>query len=139
MKTLTIIFSIIITTAIVAAITFASSHNPNPNQKTYELLIKKTQTGEGKGAYEPGDIIMIKEQGYNWSSSERQNFSIVKMELTENQLEQLTKPKQKDTGQKDENGNPIIEQEKRRKYQIDNIEEKDSGEIVGIEDVRLKN
>lgn len=124
---------------IIIPIVLASSHNnPNPSQQTYELLIKKAQTGQGNGAYEAGDIVMIQPEGYNWSQAERQNFNIVKMKLNKNQLAGLTKPKEKDIGKIDENGNPIIEQKERRKYQIDNIEQRNNGETVITEDIVWK-
>lgn len=124
---------------IIIPIVLASSHNnPNPNQQTYELLIKKAQTGEGNGAYEKGDIVMIQPEGYDWAQAERQNFNIVKIELNKNQLEQLTKPKEKNTGKKDENGNPIMEQEKRRKNKVNNLQEQDNGKTIEMQDVMEK-
>lgn len=125
---------------IIIPIVLASSYNnPNPSQQTYELLIKKAQTGQGNGAYEAGDIVMIQPEGYNWSQAERQNFNIVKMKLNKNQLAGLTKPKEKDIGKIDENGNPIMEQEKRRKNKVNNLQEQDNGKTIEIQDVVEKN
>ncbi|MBU4332312.1 hypothetical protein KKD20_04280 [Patescibacteria group bacterium] len=87
--------------------------------QTYELLIKKVQTGVGEGAYQGGDIVAIKPLGHQWSSGEIQNFWIVRMDLTPSQAEELLKPKERPTGENDEAGQPIMKMEARREYYID--------------------
>ncbi|MDP3043707.1 MAG: hypothetical protein Q8N21_04905 [bacterium] len=112
---------------------------PKPGEpaQTYELLIKKTQTGTGAGAYQEGDIVAIKPLGHQWSSGEIQNFWIVQMELTATQAEELMKPKEKETGEKDENGLSVMEMEARRKYYIspEILRKAEKGEELGMEDV----
>lgn len=88
---------------------------PWEEKQEYELLVKKVQTGSGPGAYQPGDIVAIKPAGYVWASGEIANFDIVKLELTERQVEELLRPKE--AKEKDESGTPEIEA--RRKYYIE--------------------
>ncbi len=85
--------------------------------QTYELLIKKVQTGLGKGAYQAGDIVAAELEGRKWSPAERQNFWIVKMELTSSQAEALTKGIEVQTGEGPD-GEPIMETQARRKYYL---------------------
>lgn len=114
-------------------ISFVFAANP-----TYELLIKKNQTGtSATGAYEVGDIIMIKPEGYNWSSAERQNFYYVKIQLSQGQLKQFVNVKERDTGEVDENGEPIMELQKRRKYNLD-VQGLYNGKTIAIQDIVSK-
>lgn len=111
---------------------------PGEPAQTYELLIKKAQTGTGAGAYREGDIVAIKPLGHEWSAGEIQNFWIVRMELTETQAEELMKPKEKETGKKDESGLSVMEMEARRKYYINPeiLQKAEKGEELRMEDVK---
>ncbi|MDP2830586.1 MAG: hypothetical protein Q8O21_00805 [bacterium] len=115
---------------------------PKPGEpaQTYELLIKKARTGTGAGAYQEGDIVAIKPLGHQWSSGEIQNFWIVAMELTATQAEELMKPKEKETGEKDESGQPVMEMEARRKYYINPeiLQKAENGRIFKIENIEEK-
>ena len=59
----------------------------------YDLLIKKTDNGDDPASYRSGDIVAARPHGHEWSHSERQNFWIVKMYITETQMKELTSPK----------------------------------------------
>lgn len=113
---------------------------PGEAPQYYDLLIKKTTTGEGKGAYQAGDIIAARPTTAKWSKSERQNFWIVKMYLAPSQAKELVKPKTKPT----ESEQPPEEQEpetlKRRKYYIpvENLEKVENEELVKKEIIRSK-
>ncbi|MBU4347484.1 hypothetical protein KJ586_03940 [Patescibacteria group bacterium] len=126
-------------TVIDAILGIIKQNPPKSNEptQTYDLLIKKAQTGTGAGAYQEGDIVAIKPLGHEWSSGEIQNFWIAQMELTETQAEELMKPKEKETGEKDESGLSVMEMEARRKYFIDiNILSRmEKGEELGMKDV----
>lgn len=100
--------------------------------QTYELLIKKIATGSGKGAYQAGDIVAAELEGRKWSSAERQNFWIVKMELTSSQAKALTKGIEVQTGE-DPDGEPIMETQARRKYYIPAEEIKNQSEKALID------
>lgn len=130
--------------AVIDAILGIVKQNPPKSgepAQTYELLIKKSQTGTGAGAYHEGDIVAIKPLGHEWSAGEIQNFWIARMELTETQAEELLKPKEKETGEKDEGGQPVMEMEARRKYYIEpgELENKDAGKLnMDIEAIRKR-
>ena len=50
-----------------------------------------------EAAYEEGDIIMIKPEGFLWGASERQNFTIVRAYLTKDEVrEYMTQPETTD-------------------------------------------
>lgn len=108
--------------------------------KYYDLLVKKVQTGSGKGAYQPGDIVTAKPYGHKWSSTEKQNFWIVKMYLTETQVQELTSPKQrplspeelKERGIDEGEAEEEMETVARRKYHIppEAIEQLKEGGII---------
>ncbi|MFC1701107.1 hypothetical protein ACFLZ0_03165 [Patescibacteria group bacterium] len=106
--------------------------------RTYEMLIKKSSTGVGSGAYEAGDIIMIKPEGYNWSSSERNNFYIVKVRLIRQQTRILDDPKVKITDMTDKDGNYITETEFRRKYKVGNVRYLNNGDFITMDDIIVK-
>lgn len=91
---------------------------PEEGTQIYELLIKKTQTGTGEGAYQAGDIVSARPKGHNWSAGEINNFWIVRMILTPSQAEALVQAKEIVTGV-DENGEEIKELLARRKYYIE--------------------
>ena len=108
---------------------------PDEPIQTYELLIKKGPTGVGQGAYQEGDIVMLKPAGYNWSAGELNNFWIVKMDLTPSQAEELVKPKEREIGEKDKDGQPITEIEARRKHYISSelLEQAEQGQALSRE------
>ncbi len=113
---------------------------PGETAQIYELLIKKAQTGTGAGAYQEGDIVAVKPLGHEWSAGEIQNFWIVRMELTETQAEELMKPKEKETGEKDEAGQPVMEMEARRKYYIspEMLRETETGQKLNKDEIKEK-
>ncbi|MGM0482367.1 MAG: hypothetical protein ACQEP6_00680 [Patescibacteria group bacterium] len=76
---------------------------PGEAPRYYDLLIKKVKTGSGSGAYRAGDIVTAREYGSKWSSAEKNNFWIVKMYLTEAQVQELLSPQTE----------PIPEEEKK--------------------------
>lgn len=134
-----LIASVLITTVIAAGSVYYFDRVTDGQVETepYELLIKKAQTGVGVGAYQGGDIVAIMPAGYNWSWAERTNFIIVKANLTDEQKEELVKPKEWDTGEVDDLGEPIMELQARRKYNLDIKTIYDNKEIT-TEDIITK-
>ena len=67
------------------------------NPENYDdLLIKIGVTGVGNGAYQDGDIVMIKPSTHKWSKRERTEFLIVRVpKLTDEQKKELVKPVKK--------------------------------------------
>lgn len=104
---------------------------PGEAPQYYDVLIKKTQTGSGSGAYKAGDIVTVRKTPAHWSSAERNNFWIVKMYLTPEQAQSLTEPlkKQVDSNKK---GAPEEEMVSRRKHYIppQAIKQLQEGEIL---------
>jgi len=80
------------------------------NSENYDdLLIKIGVTGTGNGAYQDGDIVMIRPSTHKWSKREQTEFLIVRVpKLTDEQKRELVKPMKKNE--------EII---KRRMYGID--------------------
>ena len=68
------------------------------NPENYDdLLIKIGVTGVGNGAYQDGDIVMIKPSTHKWSKRERTEFLIVRVpKLTDEQKRELVKSMEKD-------------------------------------------
>jgi len=67
------------------------------NPENYDdLLIKIGVTGTGNGAYQDGDIVMIRPSTHKWSKRERTEFLIVRVpKLTDEQKRELVKPVKK--------------------------------------------
>jgi len=60
------------------------------------LLIKIGVTGTGNGAYQDGDIVMIRPSTHKWSKREQREFLIVRVpKLTDKQKRELVKPMKK--------------------------------------------
>jgi len=61
-----------------------------------DLLIKIGVTGTGNGAYQDGDIVMIRPSTHKWSKREQREFLIVRVpKLTDKQKRELVKPMKK--------------------------------------------
>jgi len=105
--------------------------------QAYELLIKKSPTGAGQGAYQSGDIVLIKPAGHEWSAGEINNFWIVRMDLTPSQAEALVQPLEIATGEKDETGQPITQTLARRKYHLNPeiLANTEKGQMMSMEAV----
>lgn len=86
--------------------------------QTRKLLIQIRNSNQ-EGDPERGDVVLVAPADKEFSPAEIGGFLIVKMKLTDKQVEIITKPKQKLTGEKDDTGNPVVAQEKARKYSID--------------------
>jgi hypothetical protein len=90
---------------------------------THKLLVQieepKGRPEDLKGRYERGDIVLIAPGDKEFSEAEVSGFLIIKMDLTEKQAEMLVRSKETETGEKDESGQPMTEQLKRRKYSVD--------------------
>ena len=69
--------------------------------------------------------------------AERNNFIIVKAELTEEQAEEIVKPKEGYAEEKGENNQPVVELQHRRAYNFD-IRDIISGQLVQTQDVVMK-
>jgi len=111
-------------------------------RKLYELLMKKydTTVREGEddsGAYKRGDIVMIKPKGHLWGVSERRNFVIVEVYLTEQEREDLMKPETKLV--RSEDGKPVFETVRRRKHRLNLDDEKIKEKIAAMENMLRTN
>ena len=67
---------------------------PGESPRYYDVLVKKQDTGSGSGAYRAGDVVAVRPYGHEWSHNEKNSFWIVKMYLTETQIQALTAPKE---------------------------------------------
>ncbi|MCP4649725.1 MAG: DUF2341 domain-containing protein [PVC group bacterium] len=91
--------------------------------RSYDLLIKVGDNShrdpkKDANAYKDGDIVVVKPTGHTWGASEKKEFLIVQVQLTESEAKTLTRPKQIPTGNFDENGKPIMRRVKRRAKKI---------------------
>lgn len=100
---------------------------PGESPRYYDLLIKKVDTGTGPSAYRAGDIVTAREHGHEWSHNEKANFWIVKMYLTETQVEELTSSEMEPVPQDELEEDMVLEDmdevdvmrtKARRKYRI---------------------
>jgi hypothetical protein len=75
------------------------------------------------GCYERGDIVLIKDGGFEFSDAEKEGFLILHMDLTDKQAEVLVQSLQQKAKEqpkeKTPNGQPAMDQLKMRKYAVD--------------------
>ena len=96
--------------------------------KLYDVLIKLGDNTspdpeeDERACYKEGDIVIVRPTGHMWSDTEKNSFLIVQLYLTEEEAQNLTRPKEVPTGEVDAEGNPIMETVKRRAKKI-NLEE----------------
>lgn len=90
---------------------------------TRKLMIQiespKGKAEDAAGMYERGDIILIMPADHQFSTAEKEGMLIVKMDLTEKQVEVMVQSLSKETKEKDETGKLKEETLKRRKYSAD--------------------
>jgi len=107
-------------------------------RKLYELLMKKHDTAvkEGEddsGTYKRGDIVIIKPKGHLWGASEKRNFVIVEVYLTEREKEDFMKPETELV--RSEDGKPVFETVKRRKHRLNLDDEKIKEKIAAMKNM----
>jgi len=107
-------------------------------RKLYEVLMKKqdtvvTEGEDDSGAYRKGDIVMIKPKGHLWGASERRNFVIVEVYLTEQEREDFMKPETKLV--RSEDGQPAFETVRRRKHRLNLDDEKIKEKIAAMKNI----
>ena len=91
-----------------------------PGTKLYDVVIKMGDNTnpdpeeDTQSCYKEGDIVMIRPTGHLWSGTERSKFLIVHAYLTDNQVQELVRPKQEFTGEVDASGQPVTKVLKRR-------------------------
>ena len=88
---------------------------------THKLLVQ-IQNSKSDGRYERGDIVLTASSTKQFSPAEKSGFLIIKMDLTPKQAEILTRSLDKVSKELDQDGMPIRETLKRRKYAV-NLEE----------------
>jgi hypothetical protein len=95
----------------------------DPSATPHELLVKLTDNyhpdpGKDALSYKAGDIVVVKPAGFEWSENEKNSFLILRANLTPEAAIELVSPRKIDTGEKDEQGRPIMRSVARRKFRI---------------------
>jgi len=96
-----------------------------PGTTLYDLLIKlgdnhnSDPVEDARACYKEGDIVLVRLTGHSWSKTERSSFLIVQAYLTDEEVQQLTRPKEEVTGEVDESGRPVRRMLRRRAKRID--------------------
>lgn len=74
---------------------------------------------DAKGALKRGDVISVREEGHAWSYTEYVSYLLVKIDAKKSVVDSLLLPLEKETKEKDSEGNKIKETILARKYKID--------------------
>ena len=85
------------------AVVVRSQNNPDPEE-------------DRRTSLKAGDVLVVQDEGHNWSRTERISYLILKMNLTEDQKIKLTAPQEKEIKFRDlpEEEKKRIEEEKKR-------------------------
>jgi hypothetical protein len=111
---LTLIF---VAMAMVSLTAFLISRHRNQNEKqgkVYEALVMpKDQTNpdpkeDARSSLKAGDVIGIFPEGHVWSDTERQSYLLLKLTLSDSEVQELTQPQTKPSGSptSEESGGP---------------------------------
>jgi hypothetical protein len=98
-------------------------YKPAPKQ-TYEVAVmmrsqnNKDPEEDARTSLKKGDCLVIQKEGHKWSKTEKVSYLILKMELTEEQVQKLSQSKTQEIKEKDlsqEEQDRIVEEKKRAK------------------------
>jgi len=119
---------IIIAIALLAITAFWASFQNNKKRenddekKIFEVAIMvRAQNNpnlaeDARTSLKEGDALVVQSEGHNWSETEKISYLILRMNLTKNQAEKLTRPKMRELKEKDLGAaeQTIITEEKER-------------------------
>lgn len=94
-------------------------------RQTYEAMvvirdqINPDPEEDRKNSLKRGDVIIVRPEGHEWSGTEYKSYLLVKMELTEKDLEKLLVPLEGEIGKDEKTGEAKKETVIARRYKID--------------------
>lgn len=89
------------------------------------LIVLRSQEGaaspeeDAKNNLKRGDVIAVREEKHAWSRAEYKSYLLVKIEGRKQEAEKLLEPLEKETGEKDEQGQPKKELVRLRRFAVD--------------------
>lgn len=92
--------------------------------KTYDVMIKigdnhhRDPEEDARACLKHGDVVLVRPAGHIWSETERNSYLIIQLNLTEEQVRNLTQAKKVDTGKLSPSGRPIMKTLKARVKRI---------------------
>jgi len=87
---------------------------PAPKQMYEAAIMVRDQGGGGNdkaGSLRKGDVLAVRDQGHNWSRTERISYLILDMELTKEQKRKLTRPKTRQLSEKEALDKELVRRE----------------------------
>lgn len=120
-KKLIIIAVAVIVIVVAGATIFKKGFKASPKAFYEVAVMVRSQVSsdpveDAKSSLKAGDVIVIQNEGHNWSASEKISYLILKMELTEEQKEKLMAPKVRirDKSELSEEERKMVEEEEKQ-------------------------